>query len=299
MREWPELGGGGWLDTATTLHMWSQIIGKTRLALEPMRNHWWQVPLYVSPCGLTTTMIHDGDRAFEVELDLVTHALRVRDATGRALSFALEPMTVAAFYRRYLATLESIGVTPRIVRRPVEVIEAIPFDEDEVHRSYDAAWATAFATALRNVDAILSEFRGGFIGKSSPVHFFWGAFDLAVTRFSGRRAPRHPGGIPNCPDRVMVEAYSHEVESAGFWPGDARFAEAAFYAYAYPEPEGFAAATVAPAAARYDTTLREFILPYEAVRRSPDPRRDVLAFLQSTYDAAADLAGWDRRALER
>jgi len=295
---WPDLATPGWLDTASTLHMWTQIIGKTRLALEPLINHWWNVPMYVTARGLTTTCIHDGERAFEVELDLVGHALRIHRWEGTT-GFALEPMSVAEFYRRYRALLESIGVRPKILGRPVEVPEAIPFERDEVHHTYDASWATAFATVLLRVDAILKAFRRRFRGKASPVHFFWGGFDLAVTRFSGRPAPRHPGGIPNVADWVMHEAYSHEVSSAGFWPGSAWYPEAAFYSYAYAEPEGFARAEVRPAAAYYETGLGEFILPYAAVRRSADPRADVLAFLQSTYEAAADLARWDRRALER
>ena len=296
---WPELATPGWLDTTTTLHMWSQIVGKTRMAREPMLNHWWQVPLYVTACGLGTPVLHDGDRAFEIEFDLVRHALRVRDSAGRTPSFPLEPMTVAEFYRRYAATLAEINVELDIWPHPVEVAEAIPFQGDELHRAYDRSWANALFTVLLRTDAILKEFRGGFIGKASPVHFFWGGFDLAVTRFSGRPAPRYAGVIPNCPPWVMIEAYSHEVSSAGFWLGNAQFPEAAFYSYAYPEPEGFANATVKPESARYDGTLREFILPYEAVRRSEHPRRDVQAFLQTTYEAAATLGRWDRKALER
>jgi hypothetical protein len=296
---WPDLAREGWMETATTVLLWSQIVGKTRLAHAPPLNHWWHVPLYVTPVGLTTSEMISGQRGFEVELDFVTPALRVRDDRGRVESFRLEPMTVATFYRRYREALRAIGVELAIYPRPVEVVEAIPFAEDEQHGAYDAAWMRDFAAALVVIDDVLKEFRGGFLGKSSPVHFFWGGFDLAVTRFSGRRAPPHPGGVPNCPDHVMLEAYSHEVASAGFGPGDARFPEAAFYAYAYPEPAGFARAPVRPAAARYDAALGEFVLPYAAVRTSDDPRRDLLAFLQSTYDAAADLARWDRRALER
>jgi len=296
---WPELATPGWLDSASTLHMWSQIVGKTRLAREPMLNHWWQVPLYVTAAGLGTPVLHDGDRAFEVEFDLVRHALRVRDAAGNTPSFPLEAMTVAEFYRRYQKTLAGIGVEAEIWPHPVEVPESIPFEKDEKHQAYDPAWANALFSALLRADAIFKEFRGRFIGKASPVHFFWGGFDLAVTRFSGRTAPKHPGGIPNCPNWVMTEAYSHEVSSAGFWPGNAQFPEAAFYSYAYPEPDGFGRASVRPESARYDSTLREFILPYAAVRRSADPGREVQAFLQSTYEAAAELGRWDRRALER
>jgi hypothetical protein len=296
---WPDLDIPGWLDTATTVHMWTQIIGKTRLALAPPQNHWWHVPLYVTPCGLTTSVLIHRDRAFEVDLDLVGHALRVTDAEGRVSGFALEPMSVATFYRRYRDLLAGIGVDLAIRTRPVEVEVAIPFEQDDVHASYDPAWTRAFATALREADGILKAFRGGFVGKASPVHFFWGSFDLAVTRFSGRVAPPHPGGVPNTPDRVMRDAYSHEVSSAGFWPGNPQFPTAVFYAYAYPTPVGFAEAKVRPAGARFDPTLGEFVLPYAAVRASADPRGELHAFLQSTYDAAADLAHWDRPALER
>jgi hypothetical protein len=297
--EWPDLAQPGSSDTVQTVQLWSQIVGNTRLALSPMLNHWWQVPLYVTPVGLGTSLIHAGDRAFEVEMDFVGHALRVRDAEGRTRSFQLEPMSVAVFYARYKDLLASIGVDLHIYGRPVEIPEVIPFAEDETHRSYDAAWMRRFASALLRIDAVFKEFRGAYLGKASPVHFFWGGFDLAVTRFSGRPAPTHPGGVPNCPDRVMVEGYSHEVSSAGFWLGDARFPEAAFYAYAYPEPKGFGDASITPAAAHWDTTMHEFFLPYEAVRRAPDPRRELRAFLDSTYAAAAELGGWDRPALER
>src|SRR5262245_9837039 len=279
--------------------MWTQIIGKTRLALEPMQNHWWQVTLAVTPVGVATPVLHDGDRAFTVELDLTGHALRARDAAGRTAGFALEPMTVADFYRRYRAALGELGVTLHIWPRPVEVDPAIPFAQDDVHRSYDRAWVSAFATALRSADQVLKEFRGRFLGKCSPVHFFWGGFDLAVTRFSGRPAPRHPGGVPNCADWVMHEAYSHEVSSAGFWPGNEESPHAAFYSYAYPEPAGYPEAAVRPSAAYYDRTFREFVLPYDAVRASSRPEGEIDAFLTSTYEAAADLGRWDRRALER
>ena len=240
-----------------------------------------------------------GDRAFEIELDLVRHVLRLRDERGRTPSFPLEPMTVAEFYRRFLELVRSLDIEVRIYRRPVEVSAAIPFDEDQVHASYDRTWAERLHQVLLTSDALLKEFRGLFVGKASPVHFFWGGFDLAATRFSGRTAPPHPGGIPNVGDWVMREAYSHEVISAGFWPGSIDYPEPTFYAYAYPQPAGFEGAAVRPAAARWDTTLREFVLPYHAVRRSSDPAGDVRAFLHSTYAAAADAAGWDRGALER
>ena len=296
---WPDLAAPNWQATALTMHMWSQIVGKTRLQLAPAQNHWWHVALYVTPVGLTTSVIETGDRAFEIELDLVGHALRVRDARGRTPSFPLEPMPVADFYRRFLEVMRSLDVEVRIYRRPVECVEAIPFDEDQVHRSYDPAWAERLHAVLVRSDAILKEFRGQFVGKASPVHFFWGGFDLAATRFSGRTAPPHPGGAPNVGTWVMREAYSHEVCSAGFWPGAGAYPEPIFYAYAYPQPDGFEQARVRPAAARWDPTLREFVLPYQAVRRSSDPGGDVRAFLDSTYEAAAGAAGWDRRALER
>ena len=288
-----------WLETAATVHMWSQIIGKTRLAFTPLSNHWWNVTLYVTPVGLSTSAIETDDRAFEIELDLVSHALRIRDDRGRTPSFALEPMSVADFYARFLAAMRSIDIPVHIWPHPVEVAEAIRFDEDRVHHDYDRGWVAWLHETLLRVDAIFEEFRGRFLGKVSPVHFFWGAFDLAVTRFSGRTAPRHGGGIPNCPDYVMQEAYSHEVSSAGFWPGAAYFPEPIFYSYAYPSPDGFADAKVRPSAARWEPALGEFVLPYEAVRRSSDPAAAVRAFLESTYDAAADLARWDRAALER
>jgi hypothetical protein len=296
---WPDLATPGWQDTEATLHLWTQIVGKTRLALAPMLNHWWQVPLYVTARGLGTSLIETGGHAFEVEFDLVAHELRVRDAAGRTPSFPLESYSVAEFYRRYLSLLQSIDVELKIFPRPVEVPEAIPFADDVQHATYDREWVSRLFTVLVESDRLMKQFRGGFLGKASPVHFFWGGFDLAVTRFSGRPAPKHPGGIPNCADWVMHEAYSHEVSSCGFWPGNAWYPEAAFYAYAYPEPAGFPAAAVRPAAAHFDPKVGEFILPYDAVRRSSDPDADVLAFFESTYAAAADLAHWDRAALER
>jgi hypothetical protein len=283
------------------MHMWSQIIGKTRLELAPMVNHWWQVPLYVSARGLTTSPIPDGARAFdfEVEMDLISHRLEIRGSDGSADSFALEPGTLAGFYERFFAGLKRLGVKVEIYPLAVEIPETIYLDRDETFREYDPDWARRFFDALVHMDRAFKEFRGGFLGKASPVHFFWGSFDLAVTRFSGRKAPPHPGGAPHCPDYVMVEAYSHEVSSAGFWPGDSRFPEAAFYSYAYPEPAGFSEARVLPAGARYDTNLKDFVLPYEIVRRSPSPARELSTFLESTYAAAAELGRWDRPAVER
>jgi hypothetical protein len=281
--------------------MWSQIVGKTRLALAPMVNQWWQVPLYVSSRGLTTSPIPDGSRAFEfeVEFDFVSHRLEMRASDGAMDSFDLESGTLARFYQRYFAGLRRLGVQVEIYPIAVEIPETIDLARDETYRRYDPDWAHRFFVALVQADRLLKQFRAGFEGKASPVHFFWGSFDLAATRFSGRRAPRHPGGAPHCPDYVMREAYSHEVSSAGFWPGDARFPEAAFYSYTYPEPPGFSRAPVLPASAFYEPVTREFVLPYEIARRSPSPDREVSTFLESTYTAAAELGFWDRPAVER
>ncbi len=287
-----------WEDTCTTVHMWTQIVGKIRLALGPWFNHSWGVALYPTARGLTTSPMPYGTRTFTIDFDFIRHALHIASDDGIGRSFELQPMTVAEFYHRLMTTLRGIGIRVPIHARPVEVVEAIPFADDDRHAAYDAAAIARYWRALLQVDRVFNEFRARFIGKASPVHFFWGAFDLATTRFSGRRAPRHPGGAPNCADWVMVEAYSHEVASAGFWPGSG-IGAAAFYAYAYPEPSGFDIAPVIPAAAHYLRNLGEFILPYEAVRTAPDPNQALLAFLQSSYEAAADLARWDRAALER
>ncbi len=299
LEPWPAMPATNWLDTAVTVHMWSQIVGKTRMAFAPLQNHWWNVALYVTPVGLTTSAIETDDRAFEIELDFVEHALRIRDDRGRTPSFPLEPMTVADFYARFLDAMRSIEIPVRIWPRAVEVPETIRLDADRDHGSYDRTWIEWLHQTLLRTDAIFESFRAEFLGKSSPVHFFWGAFDLAVTRFSGRRAPRHAGGIPNCADWVMHEAYSHEVSSAGFWPGGPSSPNPIFYSYAYPQPEGFAEAKVRPEAAYWEQALGEFVLPYDAVRTAKDPAAEVRAFLESTYEAAADLANWDRPALER
>jgi hypothetical protein len=296
---WPRLDVGAGRETRDALLLWAQIIGKTRLALSPMVNHWWQVPLYLSARGLTTSPIPVGGRVFDLELDFIAHRLNGRASDGALESMSLGDCTLGGFYGDYLGLLGRLGVEVSIQPFTVELPERVPFDDQTRACRYDADWANRFFHALVQADGALKRFRGGFIGKASPVHFFWGGADLAVTRFSGRPAPPFPGGIPHVGDWVMKEAYSHEVSSAGFWPGDARFPEAAFYSYAYPEPRGFATAAVRPAAARYDATLGEFILPYAAVRASADPAADIQAFLESTYAAAADLAGWDRRALER
>lgn len=298
-KHWPELPAlEDWEDTLATVHMWSQIVGKTRLAFAPPINHWWGITLYVTPKGLTTSAIPLGDQNFAVELDFVDHRLKIAVSDGNETSFDLEPMTVADFYGKYTGALEALGIEPSILARPVEVEQAIPFEEDTQHGSYDAEAVNRFWRALVQVDRVFTEFRSRFLGKVSPSHFFWGAFDLAVTRFSGRTAPKHPGGIPNCADWVMEEAYSHEVSSAGFWAGPG-LGEAAFYSYAYPEPDGFREAEVRPEAAYFLEEMGEYVLPYTAVQQSDDPDLALVDFLQSTYEAAADLANWDRDALEK
>ncbi len=299
---WPALPLDAWRETYATLHMWTQIVGKTRLALAPMENHWWQIALYVTPRGLTTSAMPSRTRTLAVDFDFLDHQLYVRTSDGATRAIPLVPQSVAEFFAAYQAVLRSLDVDVHILPRPVEVVTAIPFAQDREHASYDADAAQRCWRVLVQADRVLKRFRGRFQGKSSPVHFFWGSFDLAATRFSGRPAPRHPGGAPNCADYVMVEAYSHECASCGFWPGSREggpLQEPAFYAYAYPEPEGFADRPVRPAGAYYHREMREFILPYDAVRRSATPDDDVLAFVQSTYEAAADQARWDRAALER
>ncbi|HEV2749616.1 MAG TPA: DUF5996 family protein [Gemmatimonadales bacterium] len=300
---WPALPLDAWLDTYATLHMWTQIVGKTRLALAPMENHWWQVALYVTPRGLTTSAMPSGTRTVAVDFDFLDHQLYLRTSDGTTRSIPLVAQSVADFYATYRAALRALDVDVHIMPCPVEVVAAIPFAQDKEHASYDADAARRCWRVLVQADRVLKRFRGRFQGKASPVHFFWGGFDLAATRFSGRRAPPHPGGIPNCPNYVMVEAYSHECASCGFWPGSREgggwLQEPAFYAYAYPEPEGFADHPVRPDGAYYNREMREFILPYDVLRRSPAPDDALLAFVQSAYEAAADLAHWDRAALER
>jgi hypothetical protein len=294
---WPELDYAAWQATGRTLHLMTQIVGKTRLAMTPWLNHSWQTPLYVSARGLATGPIPHGTRLFDMELDLIDRRLCIRtDAAGAAV--ALRPGTIAAFYREAMAALETVGTPVRINRTPNEMEEAVPFDQDEAPRAFDPDQARRFWRALVQADRVLKQFRTGFLGKASPVHFFWGSFDLAATRFSGRPAPPHPGGVPHLPDAVAREAYSHEVSSAGFWPGGPGMEAAAFYAYAYPEPPGFKDAGVHPAQTAYSDGLHEFLLPYEAVRTASDPDAALLAFLDSTYAAAADAGGWDRDALE-
>ena len=298
-QEWPGLELAEWLPTYATLHRWVQIVGKTRLVLAPFVNHWWHSTLYVTPLGLTTSSMPYDGRAMDAEFDFLNHVLTVRVSSDEIGQIELEDKSVSAFYAEWRALLVSLGVPVRIVPRPNEVADATPFADDRIHASYDRAAVDRWFRALSSVDRVLKEFRGRFGGKASPVHFWWGGFDLACTRYSGRSAPRHPGGIPNCPDYVMYEAYSRECISAGWWPGTAGspVSEAAFYAYAYPEPDGCAAAPVRPSAAFYHREMREWILPYEAVRNSPDPEASVRAFLETTYAAAATLGGWDTAAL--
>jgi hypothetical protein len=296
---WPELALDAWRDTKDTLHLWTQIVGKVRLALAPMVNHWWQVPLYVDARGLTTSAMPYEGGAVEARFDFVDHLLHIETSTGATRHVAMAPRSVADFYKETMAALEALGVHVRIRTRPVELTEVVPFDRDEIHGAYDADAAQRFWRVLVQVDRVLHAFRGGFLGKCSPVHFWWGSFDLSCTRFSGRRAPPHPGGVPNCPDYVTREAYSHECISAGWWPGGGVVDEPAFYAYAYPEPIGCAVAPILPAAGAYHPVLREWILPYGAVRTAADPDGSLLAFLHSTYETAATLGAWDRPALER
>jgi hypothetical protein len=290
---WPAIDYPAWRDTAQTLQLWTQIAGKVRLALTPWLNHGWQVPLYVNARGLGTSAIHAANGlVLEIDFDFVDHRLVIRTSEDRERGFALEPMSVAAFYRRTMSELDAAGARVRINLMPNEVPSPIPFPDDEQHASYDADAAHRFWRALVQADRVFRVFRSGFLGKASPVHFFWGSFDLAVTRFSGRAAPPHPGGVPGLPDAVTREAYSHEVSSAGFWPGSDAHPAAAFYAYAYPSPEGFATAAIEPAAAQWSTALGEWLLPYDAVRTSSDPDGALLSFLRTTHRAAAELAQW-------
>jgi hypothetical protein len=291
---WPALDYAQWRDTLQTLHLWTQIVGKVRLTLSPWLNHGWQVPLYVTARGLGTSAIHAAGGMVEIDFDFVDHRLVVRTSEGPDRGFALAPMSVASFYRQLMSELRAVGLTVTINVIPSEVPAPIRFPDDEVHASYDADAAQRFWRVLVQVDRVLKLFRTGFLGKCSPVHFFWGSFDLAVTRFSGRPAPLHPGGFPGLPDAVTREAYSHEVSSAGFWPGNEGYPRAAFFSYMYPSRVGFAHATVRPSGALWSDALGEWLLPYDAVREAADPDAALLAFLGTTYRAAADLAGWDR-----
>ena len=292
--KWPALPLAAWADTQATLHMWTQIVGKLRLALSPRVNHWWQVPLYVSARGLTTSAIPYPSGNFECEFDFLDHLLRFTTCRNETKTMALAPRSVADFYREFRSVLASLSIEAKIWPMPVEIPNPIRFDRDTTHASYDPVYATRFWRALTAVDALCKEFRARFIGKASPAHFFWGSFDLAATRFSGRRAPERAGA-----DAVTREAYSHEVSSVGWWPGHGGFDAPMLYAYAAPEPAGFRDAKVLPAEASYNAQLGEFLLPYDAARKSSDPARTVLDFFQSTYEAAAIHGKWDRAALER
>ena len=296
---WPSLPLDAWQDTYGTLHQWSQVVGKIRLSLTPWINHSWHVPLYVTTRGLTTSPIPYDTRAFEIDFDFIDHRLIITTTEGEDRTFPLKPMSVSTFYHKLMKALDELDIEVHIWTIPVELPDPVQrFPDNKEQASYDPVAVERFWQALLQVHRVFTHFRAYYLGKVSPVHFFWGAFDLAVTRFSGRTAPKHPGGVPNCADWVMEEAYSHEVSSAGFWPG-AGLGEAAFYAYAYPQPDNFSDYTAQPAAAYYHKDLGEFILPYEAVRTAEDPDAALLDFLQSTYEAAAELSGWDRDALER
>ena len=296
--DWPEIPFEPWKDSCATLHLWTQIVGKYRLARTPWINHSWHATLYVTPRGLTTSEVPDGPRAIQVDFDFIDHALVLSASDGVRQRIDLAPMSVADFHGRFRDALATLGANPDFHSAPNEVANPIPFARDHVHAAYDAEAVQRFWRALLRIDRVFKHFRTGFLGKSSPVHLFWGSFDLAVTRFSGRTAPPHPGGVPALPDSVTREAYSHEVSSAGFWPGGGPIDEPAFYSYAYPTPEGFASAAVGPGDAVFDAALGEFLLPYDAVRSAADPEATLLEFLQTSYVAAADLAAWDRAALE-
>ena len=295
---WPALPFAEWKDTATTLHMWTQIVGKIRLTLSPWTNHSWHVTLYVTSRGLTSSPIPHGSHTFEIRFDFIDHELRILKSDGATRTLRLQSQSVAKFYEAVMKALNDLELPVKINMLPNEIENPIPFDEDEEHRTYDREYANRFWRVLVQSDRVFKEFRSGFCGKCSPVHFFWGSFDLAVTRFSGRPAPPHPGGIPHLPDAITREAYSQEVSSLGFWPGNAAAPTPIFYSYAYPEPPGFAEAKVQPAAAFYEPKFREFMLPYDAVRTAEKPDEVLLDFAQSTYDAASTLGKWDRDALQ-
>ncbi len=297
---WPELPYAAWKDTAATLQLWTQVVGKVRLALTPWLNHSWHVALYVTARGLTTGSMPADGRALQIDFDFIDHIMWLRTSDGHFRQLMLKPMSVAEFYADVMIALKELGVAVTITTMPCEIADCVPFDKDTVHAAYDAPYASRFWRVLLSAQEVMAHFRTGFLGKSSSVHFFWGSFDLAVTRFSGRAAPRHPGGVPHLPDSVAQEAYSHEVSSAGFWPGGglAPIDYAAFYSYAYPAPPGYGAAAVSPGTAFFNKDLGEFLLPYNAMRIARDPDAALMDFLQSTYVAAADLGKWDRKALE-
>jgi Family of unknown function (DUF5996) len=295
---WPALPWPAWRETATTLHLWTQIVGKIRLALAPWTNHSWHVTLYLTARGLTTSPIPHGRQLFELRFDFIDHELRILKTDGALRVLGLQPQSVATFYGEVMSALNELDLSVRINHLPNEIADAIPFEKDETHRAYDGVMANRFWRVLAQADRVFKEFRARFCGKCSPVHFFWGSFDLAVTRFSGRAAPPHPGGIPHLPDAVTREAYSQEVSSLGFWPGNDAMPNPIFYSYAYPEPAGFAQASARPAAATYHTQLHEFVFPYEVMRTAESPDDALLQFAQSTYDAASLLGKWDRAAFE-
>jgi Family of unknown function (DUF5996) len=295
---WPELNYADWKDTCATLHMWTQIVGKIRLTLSPWTNHSWHVTLYVTSRGLTTLPIPHGTDTFEIRFDFIDQRLRILKSDGGTRTIELKPRSVADFYQAVMTALDELNLKVKIDTAPNEIVNPISFEKDEQHRAYDTEYANRFWRVLVQADRVFKEFRSRFCGKCSPVHFFWGSFDFAVTRFSGRQAPPHPGGVPHLPDAVTREAYSQEVSSLGFWPGAEVMPQALFYSYAYPEPPGFAQAVVKPEAASYNTQLREFTLPYDAVRTAKSPDQALLDFAQVTYDAASSLGKWDRAGLE-
>jgi hypothetical protein len=296
--QWPSLPFAEWKDTAMTLHMWTQIVGKVRLALSPWINHSWHVTLYVTARGLTTSPIPHGLAIFEIRFDFIDHQLRILKSNGAQRTIELKPQSVAKFYEAVMKALRDLELPITIHTMPNEIENPVPFEQDEQHRSYDREYANRFWRVLVQSDRVFKEFRSRFCGKCSPVHFFWGSFDLAVTRFSGRQAPPHPGGIPHLPDEITREAYSQEVSSLGFWPGNVAMPTPVFYSYAYPEPTGFSEAKVQPEPAFYEAKLREFILPYDAVRTAEKADQVLLDFAQSAYDAASQLGKWDRATLE-
>jgi len=299
IERWPELPYAAWKDTRETLHLWTQVVGKVRLALTPWLNHSWHVALYVTARGLTTSPIPWRGGSCQIDFDFIDHVLWVRTSSGQFRQIMLKPTSVAEFYEDVTIALRELSIDVHITTMPCEIADCIPFEQDTVHAAYDADYANRFWRVLLSTSEVFAHFRTGFLGKTSPVHFFWGSFDLAVTRFSGRSAPRHPGGVPHLPNAVAQEAYSHEVSSAGFWPGGGGPIDyAAFYSYAYPAPKGFGAAKVNPAQAFFSKELGEFLMPYDAVRTARDADGALMEFLQSTYDTAADLAKWDRKMLE-
>jgi hypothetical protein len=296
---WPALPFEAWKETCATLHLWTQIAGKIRLQQMPPINHCWQVTLYVTARGLTTGPMPHGTRTFQLDFDFIDHNFIIETASGHVRTIALHPMSVAEFYGKVMKALDELDLSVDIVTMPNEFPDPIAFEKDETHAAYDAEYARRFWRVLAQTERVFQEFRAHFIGKCSPVHFFWGSADLAVTRFSGRGAPEHPGGVPGLPDTVTRRAYSHELSSAGFWPGGGGYDDAAFYSYAYPEPDGFKTTEVRPDNAFYHEKLQEFVLPYAAMRQAPQPDRALLEFLQSTYEAAASCGDWDRKALEK